>query len=872
MSQNGLDVFDRKKSQANQFREAWEAVEQEIDGRLLPLYKSQPDNEVLRGAAERFQAERLDLIERLRVALERLLDRLDYPVLTFATTGTTNSGKSALVNLLCGAEIMPTSNKEMSAGVVTITHGPNRILTVFPPLSGPVPWQDDCGAYSGQTDIQIRERLTRIMNNYNDHRELLRQGRVKPGEMPPCPISELEYPTLIGNRPELLGLPSRCRFRIIDLPGLKDIKDEGNRQIIRERAREAICLVTYNSEEASESLQESLLKEVVAQVRDLGGSPARMLFILNRIDATWRNSTRELAKPTEDEFVAKIEGRIKELLEKNLEGYAEVIQDIEVVRLCTMPALLGNILRFANEPQRRGERIYAGERLSEPWRQFVSKPVWKSVQNKEPEEWTEEDYQRIGVDATRNSYGDAFFACLRGHIDKHFPDLVIPQEVDRFKVDAASRIVEWVVQTVEAELNNSDQRYNEELGRIRRIRGELSELCQSSQQQLTEPFEAINQLLATSQSPPIPEIERILDSLKERPLFGDLLDPESGKPLPESGRLRPLITWRRGIARALQESFDIIGDVLRGRGEGSDEARKRLQLDLTHILREYVKLVQEGGYTTEMAEKGAQVETKDTTEKSKLRKIEEGLGKLATALNQAMGTVMSGAAQVERVGIFDATKCMLDAYWRLLTRRARLIAMELTQNQSDLGFAEDSLPVEMVSHQPSMVYQFTTTFKLENFKQREVVGTDTKTTDEEERRWYTLWLYPHTVKIEKQVDVYGDVEYTKTTVPSVVQLINYWTGQAKEKDTVLVREMVNWLIAQINESSDALRRSQKKMLDRYEARLKQARDAAEQLHALEQVEWGSVRDQAAGLEACLARLSVPPSREGQMAESSSRGT
>ena len=193
----------------------------------------------------------------------------------------------------------------------------------------------------------------------------------------------------------------------------------------------------------------------------------------------------------------------------------------------------------------------------------------------------------------------------------------------------------------------------------------------------------------------------------------------------------------------------------------------------------------------------------------------------------------------------------------------------LSQSQSDLGFSEVSLPVEMVTQQPLVKYCFKTKFDLKAFTKWEKTGTETVTKTRTERRWYTLWLVEHEVTYKVPHDVYEHVKYTSATVPSVEQLIDLWVEQAQERDTDLVRHMVDWLIAQIRKSTEALQRTQETMLERYEARLRQAHAAAEQLHDFEQLEWGSVRDQANSLKSCLARLSLPPSLEGQTAQSSS---
>jgi hypothetical protein len=270
-----------------------------------------------------------------------------------------------------------------------------------------------------------------------------------------------------------------------------------------------------------------------------------------------------------------------------------------------------------------------------------------------------------------------------------------------------------------------------------------------------------------------------------------------------------------------------------------------------------------------MAMHGEKVVTKSEAEKTRVAQIQGALDNLSEVLNPVMGSVMNHAARVEMDRIFEATRGLLDAYWRYVTRRARLITMGLSQSQSDLGLTEERLPVEMVVQQPEVDYRFRTRFDLTTFTRREQTGTILVDRTRVEKRWYTLYLYPHEVSYQVRESVYGAVEYTEAVVPSVEQLIDFWVEQAQDKDAELVRQIVKWLIEQIQNSTEALRRSQEAMIVRYEARLEHAHAAAKQLHEFEQVEWGSVRDQADGLKSYLASLMVPPSREAQMAESSS---
>ena len=77
---------------------------------------------------EEFQQHNQDFSQ----AVDKILAAIETPTLTLATTGTTSSGKSTLVNLLCGADIMPRMAGEMSAGIVTIKHASDgkRLLKI----------------------------------------------------------------------------------------------------------------------------------------------------------------------------------------------------------------------------------------------------------------------------------------------------------------------------------------------------------------------------------------------------------------------------------------------------------------------------------------------------------------------------------------------------------------------------------------------------------------------------------------------------------------------------------------------------------------------------------------------------------------------
>lgn len=298
MTSNLYSVFEEVESRAKILSNYWNNFYLEISQHL----------------PESYQPEMQELSFNLENALSKLVHELRNPTLTLATTGTTSSGKSTLVNLLCGAEIVPVAVSEMSAGVVTIEYSEKKSLVIYE-TPGAV-WE--CGEWQDIEEEEICQRLYQVMISYIDNRE-------KDLNLA-CPQSLINYPFRLLKDFDI-KLPENTKVRIMDLPGLAYVGDEGNASVIR-RCREALCIVTYNSAETDQQKVKNLLQEVVEQVKDLGGSPARMLFALNKIDVF---RTDKNWPDTENRFIEKTVISIKNELRERLKEYSEDIEDLQVV-------------------------------------------------------------------------------------------------------------------------------------------------------------------------------------------------------------------------------------------------------------------------------------------------------------------------------------------------------------------------------------------------------------------------------------------------------------------------------------------------------------------------------------------------------------
>ncbi len=264
----------------------------------------------------------------LAQAVDKILKAIETPTLTLATTGTTSSGKSTLVNLLCGADIMPRMAGEMSAGIVTIKHASDGKRWLKIEKTANATWE--CGEWKDLSDYDIRGRLTKTMDAFNEAKKICEL---------PSPVIELSYPIACffpnAGMLNLSDLPAHTQFQIMDLPGKRNQDDKINSAVI-ENCRRALSIVTYDMGQTDEKLRQALMEEVLGQVKLMGGSPARMLFALNRIDVfrkdhEWEQREREAADKTIKE--------IKAILHDRLPEHRNVLENLSYSKLSSLPAL-----------------------------------------------------------------------------------------------------------------------------------------------------------------------------------------------------------------------------------------------------------------------------------------------------------------------------------------------------------------------------------------------------------------------------------------------------------------------------------------------------------------------------------------------------
>lgn len=203
-----------------------------------------------------------------------------------AVFGTTSSGKSTFLNLLVGAELLPSGVQETTLGQVVIQDGRKRLLSM--------------NTGGAEADLFENPRAYEVCETLTERFESLRaQGIV-------CTQSPvINWPTRIGTHLRRAGMRGAA-IELVDSPGLRFIGDERHPITLGE---DPLVVFVFGADETDTHKQFNLLRQVLEQVND----PTRILFVLNKVDIFFSDydplrSEQRLQKS----LVRKIHAELKE--------------------------------------------------------------------------------------------------------------------------------------------------------------------------------------------------------------------------------------------------------------------------------------------------------------------------------------------------------------------------------------------------------------------------------------------------------------------------------------------------------------------------------------------------------------------------------
>lgn len=794
--------------------EVFQAVENKAN--LLAGYWGDFKTEIIQHLPESYHGEIHELSSNLEKALEVLINELRHPTLILATTGTTSSGKSTLVNFLCGADIVPTAVSEMSAGAVTIEYNQEKGL-IIEKTPGAL-WK--CGEWKNISDEEIYDLLYDAMSSYIDARE----------EQPnlACPQANIYYPFRLVKNESLLELPKGVRVKLLDLPGLSYVGDERNLAIIKQ-CREALCLVTYNSEETDPYKVDNLLSEVVDQVKDLGGSPARMLFILNKIDV-FRKDQRW--PRSEQRFIEKTTKNIKLELTKKLREYNEEIEKLTILKLSTWPALLAlqiqenkelveDILeelptikdKWSEHDQSRiNQLLRPHEQAIDHFQFLIKNAIRKGELDNHPQKWTVSQQEQIAKELFKQSYAEEFEDKLSKHIAEHFPKLVIPQAIEKFKVAAGNSIAQWAVQTTTAILNSSEENYQQESELLSQTKENIDSFLQASNAKLRQPlavFEKLNIDTKTADNL-VASLREAINELQFTPPYDQIQE-----------KLVPLVEWREALKTVINNVLEaVVKSLDNGRVDLDNINFKKANINQVNMLKNNLYILIQLGYTGSAARNGLLITAKRDKEKLNLQIVKKELNNLSINLTIILSQILKRVSAQEINRIEESVSELFRFHIKHIEKGA-----------------EEKAPNFVIKFPQSELNTFTRKLEFDfNLESDIEISSGTY-------RSFKHWLW-----MKKKESMIAEI-------PSPETLLQNWIHQFQQQgEPEMLCLMFEWLLEQIDDFKKNVDHKTNDIFNSYLTSLEKAQQEITTNYEETQIIWKPIQERAKFLEQNLAEL------------------
>ena len=788
----------------NQLRELSEGIED-----LVNIYPDVFDDHAMN-----------ERLETFRKAYRESVNRLENPILSIATIGTTSSGKSTLVNALIGRKIAPIEAGEMSGGILTLRHSYEHKLVIKDTDGATWPTGSSPG---GLSDDDLYKRIRDgVMFPYHEKRK---------EKTIIAPQVTVFVPLLPVGSQKLLGLPSGLGFEIIDLPGLKSIQDSDNLKVIQERVSKAFSLVVLDYLQVDDKHRERLLEELKKIVQYLQGRTDSMIFILNRVDM--HNS---------DDI--PIEKRINKLQE-------EIKKVLSLKKEPDILPFSSQLLYYAQcawgsvtlDQQSTVDKI---TRLNLLKGIFRDVPIRKYIgdDNKELRSWFNnvEDQVLSGQDidnstmkqivqyALKWSGGSNLWISLRARIQQSFPELVIlPALIDVF--DSYDALIDAL----------------KAIGKIRKI--EKKEEIEAEQERIQKSRQRLPRLIDNIRDKFLDDIKNDIKLLKEN-------NPEAKSLLAQKAQE----AGRQGFQSLFQAVDDVEVDLIQFVIAPVRDALNNYQTvlvedlenNLSEVLgndiskkvsREYdsvTRKIKMGTFSSENGYLVKQVRTDKSKDIQNLEDAERAFLQLYQVMAEALSVRSNFQMQAQAKTIEEALEGLVKEQEKALYKICRQELPSLNLDEAIISYFNKKVAANPIILNDNF-FDFPEPNKLDTILKREIISSKPES-EEYETGW---WIFKSKKKRTVTRDTYGNVEYSSLSLPDTDMMAKQWTNGIKQGKQKLWDVFYDWIISRLNWTSEVFDESINEVIDLAERSLDKQLRIIKEDFTTEMERWQKLEDKQA---------------------------
>jgi hypothetical protein len=241
-------------------------------------------------------------------------------------------------------------------------------------------------------------------------------------------------------------------------------------------------------------------------------------------------------------------------------------------------------------------------------------------------------------------------------------------------------------------------------------------------------------------------------------------------------------------------------------------------------LRRLIKL----GYSYSTARDGQNVVAKTQQEKDNLNQKNQELNELSIHLSLIIAQVLDKISTQEITRMYEAVNELFTCHLTYLEKGSDKLAQDIVIRfpESELNKVKNDLKFDFV--------KFDSDFKIKK-----------EDYTEEYRTWkHWLWIVPKKEKRSSE----------NAKIPSIGQILADWKQQLKEVEPDMLKQVIEWLIAQIDDLKKSVDKTQSDILDLYRDRLEKARQEITFDYEQQQNVWKPMQHRAKRLEQEFSQL------------------
>jgi hypothetical protein len=765
------DLFHRTRDRATALVHHYCEV---YDG-VLALLPSEKRKEFV----EEFGPHRAQVLK----AKQALLRNLENPPATVINAGTTNGGKSTVGNLLAGMEILPSENKEVTAGVTIVEEARARQHPLIEVEIWPHGRGADCQAEplntQGKSVIDIRDALKNHMDAYNRQRDAYFTTDGNGGQLSPPPEFIIRMPLKMGEHLGLTGRIRRYHCREIDLPGIKELGDT-NATLLQECER-GVTLVVIDGHRVLDLTVDETLNEIIALVKRLDGHPSRLIFVLNKMDAfctdfNYKCSAKDFINGVKDKIATK-------LTEHFGEQFASA-RDLVVIPICGMAALLAQNLPATPDDYWNDEalqtRVNAVCAIVPP-REFHAAQAHPAL---------------LANVLMKYSNAPQLFEAIREKLETHLPTVVIKPMVADFLKDGVHDAVVALLQQVSAFAAGAADAVEEAGKEFKKKIRALMSARRKLRAELEGAFDPI-----CSHSADLPPQKLIHAFMQCEANLQGLCSPPGRYHQIDPKAIRPLFLWRLSVEKDIKDLIDVVSQWLKGNQEESCPSLSLLSAAQKDALERASRVVNAavdniegiGGWWRTGAGIG-HIEARDHSSQEALACFNRALDTFTETLAHALNNVAQATLSTETVKVRHALIALFQEHNALLAREAHQIAPGIGIDLPDPAIAEfrgdfrpifrfpGALAISRERYEPQLsIPPFHGNPSSWWGKRRNALHEKLRAAERQMYEAAYRWRY-------------GTLAIDKAELPSVEQLNNDWLRQASSQHMALQMQFFAWLL------------------------------------------------------------------------------